>query len=82
MSTARQLSVYDDQRWIGSITDHQGRLVAKDTDGHKVGSFDTLKDAADAIGRKDARTRTTSVITAGKAPTLRSRSKIGGGLIA
>ena len=50
------VAVYDGQRWLGSVTeDDGGRYLARDEFGCKVGTFDTVKEAADALSRKDAK---------------------------
>ncbi|MGD0332455.1 MAG: hypothetical protein ABSA90_04270 [Xanthobacteraceae bacterium] len=43
-------SVYDGQRWLGSIYERSdGSYTAKDSDGRKLGTFHTIEKAAAAI---------------------------------
>lgn len=54
MTVARELAVYDGQRRVGTIIKRGDRFAAKDINGRRLGTFDSLKAAADAISRKDA----------------------------
>ena len=56
MGALRHISVYDGQRRMGAITgnDDDG-FVAKDARGKKLGSFETVKQASDAISEADER---------------------------
>jgi len=43
-------SVYDGQRWLGSIYERRdGVYIAKDPGGRKLGTFQTIQKAAAAI---------------------------------
>jgi hypothetical protein len=43
-------SVYDGQRWLGSICERSGGVyIAKDPGGRKLGTFHTVQKAAAAI---------------------------------
>lgn len=54
MTDASPLAVYDGQRWIGSIDERdKRRFVATNSAGCVLGTFPTLREAADAITRSD-----------------------------
>ena len=57
--TVRQIAVYDGQRMIGTLIEHADRTcVAKDAAGKKLGTFPTIKGAADRISEADNTSRT------------------------
>jgi hypothetical protein len=49
--TERHLfSIYSGQNWLGSVEQRGARFTARAISGKKLGAFDTLTLAADAVG--------------------------------
>jgi len=68
MTADRQISVYDGQRMIGTITERASKdCVAKDASGRALGKFPSIQKAADALSEtKGVENSTPSAVSAGE----------------
>jgi len=48
-AASRPLSLCDGRDWLGNIVERDGKFVAFDTAGKTLGTFPTLRQAADAV---------------------------------
>jgi hypothetical protein len=54
MTADRQLSLYDGQRFLGTITERGDKsCIAKDANGQKLGKFPSVQKASAAISEID-----------------------------